>query len=140
VTAHNNTTHGVDVDRASALSYFDTVLNRWIGPRTSGTTDVIETNVGFTMITEINSSLHALQQVIPIAGHTTYGYDHPLVKLIEYKGRWLQAINIATGYFLNEDNNTTFNVGNTSWWSSYRSTECPSTANTTIICPGCYSP
>jgi hypothetical protein len=151
VAEHNNTTHGVDVDEASPLSYYDTVLGRWIGPRASGSVDTIEQSVGFVMIDEINSAIHALQQVVPASGYTTYGYKHPLVKLMEYNGRWLQAANLATTYFLNRNNDSgysssscgncgTFHVDDASWWGNYRSTECPTTSNTTIVCPGCYSP
>jgi hypothetical protein len=140
VTEHNNTTHGVNVDRTSPLSYYDETLGRWIGPRTSGAVDTIETDVGFVMNDEITSAILALQCVVPAAGYTTYGYKHPLVAEISFNGRWLQAINTATTFFLNKENDTTFHVGNETWWSSYRNGVCQQVINTTIPCSDCGSP
>jgi hypothetical protein len=140
VAEHNNTTHGVNVDQTSPLSYYDTTLGRWIGPRVSGAVDTIETDVGFVMDDEINSAVLAMQCIVPVSGYTTYGYKHPLVTEITYDGRWLQAINTATTYFLNKDNDTTFHVGDDDWWSSYRSTMCATVTNTTIPCSDCGSP
>ena len=145
VAEHNNTTHGVRVDQTSPLSYYDTVLGRWIGPRVSGTIDTIETDVKFMMSDEINSAILACQCITPISGYTIYGYKHPLVVEVDYNGRWLQAINTATTYFLNKDNNITFHIGNNAannaWWSSYISTACARVINTSIPCSGdCGSP
>jgi hypothetical protein len=141
VAEHNNTTHGVNVNKTTSLSYYDDTLKRWIGPRTSGTVDTIETNVGFVMSDEVNAAVLAMQCMTPVSGYTTYGYNHPLVVEIGYNGRWLQAINSATTYFLNKSNTTTFHVGDYSWWSSYFSTACAKTTNTSIPCvSGCGSP
>ncbi|MCK9557983.1 MAG: hypothetical protein M0R50_08095 [Candidatus Cloacimonetes bacterium] len=134
VLEHNNTTHGVTVDQSSPLSYYDETLGRWIGPRKSGTIDTIETDVGSVMMDEINASVLALQSVAPISGYTTYGYKHPLVVEIGYNGRWLQAVNAATTYFLNKTNDDTFHIGDDAWWSSYSSTACAAVANTTVPC------
>ena len=140
VADHNNTTHGVRVDQTSPLSYYDTTLGRWIGPRVSGTTDTIETDVGFVMSDEIDSAVLALQCIVPASGYTTYGYRHPLVIEIPYDGRWLQAINTTTMYFLNKTNDITFHVGDDAWWGSYRSAACAQVVNTTIPCSDCGSP
>lgn len=140
VAEHNNTTHGVEVDQTSSLSYYDTTLGRWIGPRVVDSVDIAETDVGFLMSDEINSAVLALQCIVPPSGFTSYGYKHPLVVEIGYNGRWLQAMNTVTTYFLNKNNDTTFHVGDESWWSSYRSTMCESVANTTIPCSDCGSP
>jgi hypothetical protein len=140
VSEHNNTTHGVEVDQTSPLSYYDETLERWIGPRVEDAVDTAETDVGFSMSTEINSAILALQCITPASGYTTYGYKHPLVVEIEYNGRWLQTINTATTYFLNKDNNTTFHVGDDGWWSNYRSTACAEVVSATIPCSSCGSP
>jgi hypothetical protein len=140
VVEHNNTTHGVNVDSASPLSYYDETLGRWIGPRVSGAVDTIETDVGFVMNDEITSAVLALQCVVPVAGYTTYGYKHPLVAEISFDGRWLQAVNEATTFFLNQENDTTFHVGDEAWWSSYRKGVCQQVISTTIPCSDCGSP
>jgi hypothetical protein len=140
VTEHNNTTHGVNVNQASPLSYYDETLGRWIGPRTSGSVDTIETDVGFTMNTEITSAVLALQCIVPAAGYTTYGYKHPLVTEMSFDGRWLEAINTATTLFLNKENDTTFHVGDETWWSNYRSGMCQQVVGATIPCSDCGSP
>jgi hypothetical protein len=140
VTEHNNTTHGVNVDASSPLSYYDETLGRWIGPRTPDTIDTIETDVGFVMNDEITSAVLALQCIVPAAGYTTYGYRHPLVAEIPFNGRWLQAINEATTFFLNQENDVTFHVGDESWWRSYRNGVCQQVISTTIPCSDCGSP
>jgi hypothetical protein len=140
VSEHNNTTHGVEVDQSSPLSYYDEELGRWIGPRLTDSVDTIETDVGFVMSDEINAAVLELECTVPASGYTTYGYRHPLVVEIDYSGRWLQAINTATVYFLNKDNDTIFHVGDDAWWSSYRSTECAKVVDTTIPCSDCGSP
>lgn len=140
VSEHNNTTHGVTVDQVSSLSHYDDSLGRWIGPRENGTVDTLETDVGFVMSSEVNSAVLALQCIIPASGFTLYGYKHPLVIKEDYNGRWLEAINSITTYFLNKDNDTTFHVGDDEWWSSYRDEQCSSVENTTIPCTTCGSP
>lgn len=121
------------------------------GPRVAGTKDAINVEVGFKMLDEIQSAVHAFQRLIPVSGHTIYGYKHPLVRQVDFKGRWLQVTSAAMNLFLNPTNDSgysspscascgTFHVGDSTWWSNYRLTVCPTIAISSLPCPGCESP